>query len=444
MVKRSVILSSIMGQKNLITSYKRISILGISNFVEYFDLGIFVFMLPQLTNAFFPETKSFAPYIQGFLMVSITYLARPIGAIIFGYIGDVHGRKLALLSSILLLSAINFIIFFLPTYNQVGLISTLLLILFRILQGISLGGESFGIILLASETNNFSQTPLFLSLITSLGLLGWIVSLYCTNLLSDISINLPYESWRYPFLIASTAGLFCFSLRLKVLDSYEINNNIHYSQQTRKITTILKGIYNNHLKDCLIFVGLVATLGAYFYYFCIGVKIYLAKISLADQQVAYNLANYALFTYMFFLPISGWITCKTNPIKLIKYVLLLAIIASPILVFNMFSAVFVSSACAAIISGIIMAFYMSPMLSIVSGIFPKSIAYTAGSICYNLAFSFVGGIVPSTMYFLETEYPGIASSSYLLCIACIISITSIFQLSFKIKNGTKQESNSSV
>ena len=113
MVKRSVILSSIMGQKNLITSYKRISILGISNFVEYFDLGIFVFMLPQLTNAFFPETKSFAPYIQGFLMVSITYLARPIGAIIFGYIGDVHGRKLALLSSILLLSAINFIIFFL-------------------------------------------------------------------------------------------------------------------------------------------------------------------------------------------------------------------------------------------------------------------------------------------------------------------------------------------
>lgn len=428
-----------MGQNALTTSYKKISILGISNFVEYFDLGIFVFMLPQLTNAFFPETRSFAPYIQGFLMVSITYLARPIGAIIFGYIGDVHGRKIALLSSILLLSTINFIIFFLPAYNQVGSISTLLLILFRILQGISLGGESFGIILLASESNNSSKNPLFLSLITSLGLLGWISALYCTNLLSNININLPHESWRYPFLIAGTAGLFCFSLRLKVLDNYKLNEANCYSQQSRKITTILKEIFNNHLKDCLIFVGLVATLGTYFYYFCIG-----AKISSTDQQVAYSLANYALFTYMFFLPISGWITCKINPVKLIKYVLLLAIITAPILVFNLFSVVFLSSACAAIISGIIMSFYMSPMLSIVSSIFPKNIAYTAGSICYNLAFSFVGGVVPSSMYFLETEYPGIASSSYLLCIACLISITSIFQLSFKIKNGAKQESNSSI
>lgn len=434
-----------MKQNTKLTSYKKISILGISNFVEYFDLGIFVFMLPQLTNAFFPETKSFAPYIQGFLMVSITYLARPIGAIIFGYIGDVHSRKIALLSSILLLSTVNFIIFFLPTYAQVGSISTLLLILFRILQGISLGGESFGIILLASESSNSSKNPLFLSLITSLGLLGWISALYCTNLLGNISNNLSYETWRYPFLAAGLMGLFCFSLRLKGLDNYKLDDcSNNYSYKPKNITIILKTIFNNHLKECFIFIGLVATLGAYFYYFCIGAKIYLAKISLIDQQTANVLANYALFSYMLFLPISGLLTCKINEIKLIKYVVLVAIITAPVLVFNLFSTVFLSAASAAIISGIIMAFYMAPMLSILSEVFPNNIAYTAGSICYNLAFSFVGGIVPSAMYFLETTYPSMASSSYLLCIACMVSAASIFQLSFKIKNDIKQESSSTL
>ena len=298
--------------------------------------------------------------------------------------------------------------------------------------------------MLTSESNCPSKSPLFLSLITSLGLFGWISALYCTILLSDISINLSHESWRYPFLGAGIMGLFCFSLRLKGLDNYKFNDANHYAQQSKKIIIILKEIFNNHLRDCLIFIGLIITLGTYFYYFCIGAKIYLAKISSTDQQTANSLANYALFSYMLFLPISGWITCKINPVKLIKYVLLLAMLASPILIFNLFSVVFLSSAFAAIISAIIMSFYMSPMLSIVSSIFPRNIAYTAGSICYNLAFSLVGGIVPSAMYFLETAYPGRASSSYLLCLACLISTTSIFQLSFKIKNDTEQKSNSSI
>lgn len=124
---------------------KRSLIAGFSgNILEWYDFTVYGFFATIIGAQFFPDEDKVVQLISAFGIFAAGYLMRPIGGVIFGHIGDKQGRKKALLMSILLMAVPTTLIGFLPTYASIGWYSALLLVILRLLQGLSVGGEFTG------------------------------------------------------------------------------------------------------------------------------------------------------------------------------------------------------------------------------------------------------------------------------------------------------------
>jgi MFS transporter, MHS family, proline/betaine transporter len=171
-----------MNIKNTFIIAKRVIFASsIGNLLEMYSFSLFVILLPTLTPIFFPSSDPFAALLSAYMVFSVGFLAYPIGALIFGYIGDRYGRRVALSFSLLGMALSTFCIGLLPSYAILGIISPLFLASLRLVQGICAGGECMrsGIFVIESITSRnpgfFGSLPaasgtfgaLFASLISS-------------------------------------------------------------------------------------------------------------------------------------------------------------------------------------------------------------------------------------------------------------------------------------
>lgn|GEM_PF-2265156 len=174
-------------------------------FMIYLFMVIWPYSLHQI---FFSGASPSIALMNTFAVFFIGFVTRPVGALMFGWVGDFVGRKPALLISIALMSVATGVIGFLPTYNQIGSISIVILILARLFQGISVGGEYIGSVIYLYESAPQGRKIFFSSFAmvgSSFGvLLASIICLFLTKLLT------PHQmltfGWRLPFLLALPGG----------------------------------------------------------------------------------------------------------------------------------------------------------------------------------------------------------------------------------------------
>jgi MFS family permease len=121
-----------------------IGLLQIGTFLEYFDLMLYVHMAVLLNELFFPETAPLTTRLIAALSFSSVFILRPFGALIFGYIGDNFGRKLTVIITTTLMAVSCIIMYILPTYNDIGITASYIMILCRAMQGMSSMGEVIG------------------------------------------------------------------------------------------------------------------------------------------------------------------------------------------------------------------------------------------------------------------------------------------------------------
>ena len=123
------------------TARRAITAAGIGNVLEYYDFGIYGFLAPVVARWFFPGTDEVAALLAAFAAFGVGFLARPLGAVVLGRMGDVRGRKSALVATILLMAVGTAGIGLIPSYDAVGVLAPALLVACRLLQGLSAGGE---------------------------------------------------------------------------------------------------------------------------------------------------------------------------------------------------------------------------------------------------------------------------------------------------------------
>lgn len=189
--------------------------------IEFFDFFIFGTAAALVFNQlFFPDLSPLIGTLASFATFGVAFVARPLGALIFGHFGDRIGRKQMLVTSLLLMGVGTVLIGLLPTYDQVGMLAPVLLVLCRLLQGLAIGGEWGGAVLMAVEHAPKSKRAFY----GSWPQVGVPLGLVLATAMFFIVQQLPEESlmswgWRVPFLVSAMLVLTGLYIRLKIEDS---------------------------------------------------------------------------------------------------------------------------------------------------------------------------------------------------------------------------------
>jgi MFS transporter, MHS family, shikimate and dehydroshikimate transport protein len=281
------------------------SVIGAS--IEWYDFLVYAAATALVFNQlFFPTLNAHLGSIAAFGAYAAGFLARPVGALIFGHFGDRIGRKPMLITTMLIMGAGTFLIGLLPTYYQVGIAAPVLLVVLRLLQGIGLGGEWAAAVLMVFENAPAKRRGLMSSMVQMGNPVGHIMvsGLFSIVALLPEPVFLAW-GWRVPFLVSIVvvgAGLF---IRLK-LDETPSYLEVRRTGRIAKIPIV--EVIRHYPRSFLTAVGLkisdiaYATIGGIF------VIAYVTRHLGLSRELALSAVFFANLTALAFIPLFGWLS----------------------------------------------------------------------------------------------------------------------------------------
>jgi len=364
----------------------------IGNGLEWYDFAIFGYFAPIFSKLFFPSSSHFLSLINTFAVFAIGFISRPIGAYIFGKMGDQRGRKQALLYSMLLMAFSTALMGILPTYESIGILAPLALVILRIFQGISLGGEFTGSLSFVIEHAPSSKKGLIGAIAYSGGFLGAILGATIgTGVTSIFSTEEVLAfAWRIPFLLGFIIAFLSYYLRQQMEETPEF---LRLKKEDGIEINLLKSIGKERLTDSLrvICFLLPNTMWVYFFVF---LSSYLIEIKNWDFSFSFIINIVPSALAFIFIPISGYLSDNfgRKKIMLIGQIGLLAL--SPI-VFKIFSEGNLKSIIAIqTITSIFFSLSCGPMAAVLTEMFPARLRNTGMAFSYHVATGIFGGLTP--------------------------------------------------
>ncbi|MES0884891.1 MFS transporter [Roseibium sp. SCP14] len=234
---------------------------AIGNVMEWYDFAVYAYMAPVIGQLFFPSNDDFTSLLATYGTFAVGYLSRPLGALVFGHIGDKVGRKLVLILSVSLMGITTVSIGLLPDVGQIGPLAAVFLIALRILQGFSVGGEYTGSTTFIVEYAPRNRRAFYASwvLCGAFGgfLLGSAVSTLLNNLLDQDALQT--WGWRLPFLAGALIALVAMLLRRHI----EEPPAPEYEEEWQRSPVVVA--FTEHWRDMLKVMGLALAINVGFY-----------------------------------------------------------------------------------------------------------------------------------------------------------------------------------
>ncbi|STY30100.1 major facilitator family transporter [Legionella wadsworthii] len=409
---------------------KIIFLASLGGALEFYDFVIYVIFAPIISQIFFPETDRLASLMSIYAVFAIGYLIRPLGGIGFSHFGDKYGRKKTFIFSVILMAVPTVLIGFLPTYQHIGILSSILLITLRLLQGLSIGGEIPGALTFTCEHVNPRSRALACGLIFSflnLGIFfGALISLILTRYLT--TVQLASFGWRIPFIIGGLLGIFSFYIRKQLVESPLFLAFKNATENTRIPFIEAMTLY---WRKILQGVGITCLGSVMINLIFLYMPTYLSTILVYPKQQAacYNTINLGLYSLLLIL--ICWLSDRIGR----RFILFIGITGFILLSYPLFvilswqttSSLIMAFSIFALLSSLIMVYP-----SILVELFPVSIRYTGIAISYNLAFAFFGGLTPFIATFLIEKYHNALAPSYyltltaMLCFIALLTIKKLF------------------
>ncbi|MGP2463500.1 MFS family transporter [Pantoea ananatis] len=296
-------------QSQLLDRKKRIwAIVGASsgNLVEWFDFYVYSFFSLYFAHIFFPQGDTTTQLLQTAGVFAAGFLMRPIGGWLFGYIGDRHGRKKSMLISVCMMCFGSLVIACLPGYNSIGIAAPALLLLARMFQGLSVGGEYGTSATYMSEVALEGRKGFYASFqyVTLIG--GQLAAVLTVVLLQFILTDQELRTWgwRIPFFLGAALAVVALWLRRSLDETSDKQSREH-----RDAGSVI-GLLRNHTKPFLMVLGFTAGGSLSFYTFTTYMQKYLVNTSGMDAKTASALMTGVLFVYMLLQPVIGGLSDK--------------------------------------------------------------------------------------------------------------------------------------
>lgn len=271
------------------------------NLVEWFDFYVYAFSALYFASAFFPKSDPTVQLLNTAGVFAAGFLMRPIGGWLFGRIADKIGRKTSMLISVTMMCGGSLVIAFLPTYAQIGAWAPFLLLVCRLFQGLSVGGEYGTTATYMSEVALRGQRGFFSSFqyVTLIGgqLLAVLVIVVLEQLLTEA--ELKAWGWRIPFVVGAVAAVVALLLR----------RTLHETQsaeaKANKEAGTIAGLFKHHTPAFLTVLGYTAGGSLIFYTFTTYMQKYLVNTVHLPIKTASYVMTGALFVYMCMQPVFG-------------------------------------------------------------------------------------------------------------------------------------------
>ena len=382
------------------------------NVMEWYDFAVYGYFARTIGNLYFPVGDQNAKVLAAFGAFAAGFLMRPLGAILFGYIGDRVGRGPSLLWSVVLMAAPTFCIGLLPTYDQIGIAAPVLMILFRMLQGLAVGGEYTGSAVFLAETAHPDRRG-FAAAWAPFGAIGGIL---LGSLAGAVVLNvLPLEDvvavgWRVPFLLGVVVGGVGFLLRRRMPhDKPAASKGFPLAQALRA-----------HPRQMLQVIGLSMINAIVFYIAFLYVITWLKQASGMGASVATVINSVNMAIMLALIMGFAWLSDRIGRKPLLAGAAIgLVIFAWPLMAMmqtGQIPLVFLGQLGFSILVGA----YSAAIPIAMCEIFPRGVRCSAVSTAYNICVGIAGGSAPFVAAWL------IDQTGYMLIPALYIMLASAF------------------
>jgi MHS family proline/betaine transporter-like MFS transporter len=423
---------ALMKKNNEISEFSKMKKVIIScvagSALEWYDFAIYGFFASIIGKLFFPSGDAFQQIIASFGAFASGLIARPIGAVMFGYIGDMWGRKRALVISIYMMAIPTALMGLLPTYEYIGMWAGIMLTIIRILQGLALGGGFTGAIVFLYEHSSPERKSTYsawapFSLVTGF-ILGALVATSVDKFLT--TEQLETFGWRIPFVISFFGTFVAEYVKNKLEDPREFLDAQRVEKPMEK-RNLLRNLFKNHWRGlAMVAVTDVLTACGYFL-IAIFFTTYFEAVLHLGRHNAFAIQTINMIFFALFILLGGWLADRGvgKRVQMLAASLTLAALAYPLFLF-IENATF---ACALLGQlGIIFLFsiYYGPIPAAICSMFPTKVRLAGVSIAHNFAMAAFGAYAPTLATYLIKWTGNIAIPSLLFVVSSLMTAAALF------------------
>ncbi|TLM82891.1 MFS transporter [Pseudarthrobacter sp. NamE2] len=376
----------------------------VGNTMEWYDVGVFGYLITIMGPVFLPESD---PTTQTLFLLgtfAATFIARPLGGVIFGWMGDKMGRQKILAATLMLMAASTFAIGLLPGYAQIGLWAAVLLVLLKIVQGFSTGGEYAGATTFVSEYAPDKRRGFFASFLDMGSYLGFALG---AALVSALQLTLGQAAmeewgWRIPFLVAGPLGLIAIYFRSRIEESPQFQATLDAQEDIAKSAAASDeaatkgpvGIVKAYWRSIIVAMILVAAANTAGYALTSYMPTYLTESKGYDEVHGTLLTIPVLVVMSLCIPLTGKLSDRIGrrPVLWIGAISTIALAVPAFLLIGI-GDVWSTLAGLALIAFPV-TFYVANLASALPAQFPTSSRYGAMGIAYNFSVAIFGGTTP--------------------------------------------------
>jgi metabolite-proton symporter len=391
--------------------------------IEFFDFYIYataaVLVFPQL---FFPASDPATATLASLATFAIAFLARPIGSALFGHFGDRIGRKTTLVAALSTMGVSTVAIGLLPTYDTIGVAAPLLLALCRFGQGLGLGGEWGGAVLLATENAPPGKRAWY-GMFPQLGApLGFFCSGGTFLLLSRYLTDAQFFAWgwRVPFLASTTLVVLGLYVRLSITETPVFQQAVARDERVR---LPIVAVFRDHAWTFVIAVLVSISVFVNFYLMTV------FALSWGTTALGYTREQFLfvqLFGVLFFALTIPWsaVLADRGRRPMLMWVNV-ATCGFGLVMAPLFHAGTAGATLAMVIGMSLVGFGYGPLGTFLAELFPTAVRYTGSSVSYNLAGIFGASLAPYAAHWLATKF-GLAYVGYYLSAATMVSLVGLW------------------
>jgi len=286
---------------------------------EWYDFYLYAVLAPFFASLFFPAGNDTAALLSAFATYAAGFLVRPFGALIFGRIGDLVGRKYTFLITIMVMGTSTFLVGFIPPYSAIGWTAPIILVTLRLLQGLALGGEYGGAATYVAEHSRPGErgyTTSWIQTTATVGLgLALLVIGLCRELMDAKTFNT--NGWRIPFLVSIILLVFSVYIRLKLNESPIFQKMKDEGRRSKAPLTESFFHYPNNLYVLLALIGATAGQGVVWYTGQFYALFFLTITLKLNYVLAYLLVGLSLVIGTPFFIFFGWLSDRIGRINII-------------------------------------------------------------------------------------------------------------------------------